>query len=224
MEHPRLVFLLDVDNTLLDNDGVKADLDGQIGRLVGAEAEQAFWELYEAVRQERDVVDFPATLVRFHERFPQSDQSYEQLSNLLNTYRFDRRLFPHAIETIHHLRSFGVAVVVSDGDPTFQPRKIAEAGITEAVDGNVEIFVHKERSIAEVMARYDAGRYVMVDDKRRILAALKRDHPGRFTTVHVLQGHYAQDDADLLPPPDITVEHIADLRRCSAADFLKAGG
>ena len=215
-----LVFLLDVDNTLLDNDFVKEDLDRRMRGFLEPRDEERFWELYEAVRHERDVVDFPFTLERLHESF-KDEPAYNRLSQLLNDYRFDKHLYPHAIETIAHLRTLGTTVVVSDGDAVFQPRKIAEAGITEAVGGQVFVYTHKEKSIAEVLERVPGDRYVMVDDKRRILASLKSAYPDRFTIVHVMQGHYAHADADLKPHPDIEVAAIGDLRRCGASDFLR---
>jgi len=217
---PELVFLLDVDNTLLDNDFVKDDLDRRMRGFLEPEDEKRFWDFYEAVRHERDVVDFPLTLERFHEGF-KDEPLFNKLVHLLNDYRFDRHLYPHALETIHHLRTLGQTVVVSDGDTVFQPRKIAEAGITEAVGGHVFIYSHKEKSVAEVIERTPADRYVMVDDKRRILASLKASYPNRFSTVHVLQGHYAHADEDLKPDPDIEVPAIGDVRRFGAADFLR---
>jgi FMN phosphatase YigB (HAD superfamily) len=216
---PDLVFLLDVDNTLLDNDFVKDDLARHMRGFLGPDEERRFWELYEAVRQERDVVDFPLTLERFHEGF-KDEPRFNKLAHLLNDYRFDRHLYPHALDTIRHLRSLGQTVIVSDGDTVFQPRKIREAGITEAVDGQVFVYTHKEQSIAEVLDRVPGDRYVMVDDKRRILASLKSAYPDTFGTVHVLQGHYAHADEDLEPAPDIEVPAIGDLRRFEAADFL----
>jgi FMN phosphatase YigB (HAD superfamily) len=213
-----LVFLLDVDNTLLDNDFVKEDFDRRMQGFLQPADEQRFWDLYEAIRHERDVVDFPLTLERFHEGF-HDEPTFNRLCHLLNDYRFDRHLYPHALETIHHLRTIGTTVVVSDGDTVFQPRKIAEAGITEAVGGQVFIYTHKEKSIAEVLERVPADRYVMVDDKRRILASLKSSYPDRFGTVHVVQGHYAQADADLKPDPDIEVGAIADLRALGREAF-----
>lgn len=215
-----LLFLLDVDNTLLDNDFVKDDFGSRMRDFLSPEDEQRFWDLYEAVRQERDVVDFPETLDRFHDGF-RDEPKFNQLVRLLNDYRFDRHLYPHALETIHHLRSIGETVVVSDGDTVFQPRKIQEAGITDAVGGQVFVYTHKEKSISQVMERIPATRYVMVDDKRRILASLKSAYPDKFGTVHVLQGHYAHADEGLKPDPDIEVPVIADLRNLTAADFLR---
>jgi len=221
MADGRLVFLLDVDNTLLDNDFVKQDLDEHMRGFLKPEDEARFWDLYEQVRQQRDVIDFPLTLERFHEGF-KDEPAFNHLCHLLNDYRFDKHLYPHALEAIGHLRSLGTTVVVSDGDTVFQPRKIAQAGITDAVGGHVYIYTHKEKSIQEVMEREPADRYVMVDDKHRILATLKRDYPDKFTTVHVSQGHYAQADADLRPPPDFELAAIADVRRLTADDFLRA--
>lgn len=214
-----LVFLLDVDNTLLDNDFVKEDFDRRMRGFLPPPDEQRFWDLYEAIRHERDVVDFPLTLERFHDGF-HDEPTFNRLCHLLNDYRFDKHLYPQALETIHHLRTMGTTVVVSDGDTIFQPRKIAEAGITEAVGGQVFIYTHKEKSIAEVLERVPADRYIMVDDKRRILASLKSSYPDRFGTVHVVQGHYAHADADLKPDPDIEVAAIGDLRQLGEEAFL----
>lgn len=215
-----LVFLLDVDNTLLDNDFVKEDLARHMKGFLSPDEEQRFWDLYEGIRHERDVVDFPLTLERFHDAF-KDEPKFNQLSHLLNDYRFDRHLYPHVLETIAHLRTLGQTVVVSDGDTVFQPRKIREAGITDAVGGQVFVYTHKEKSIAEVLDRVLADRYVMVDDKRRILASLKSAYPDKFGTVHVLQGHYAHADDGLKPDPDIEVPAIGDLRHLNAADFLR---
>ncbi len=216
----RLGFLLDVDNTLLDNDFVKEDFTRRMRGFLSSEDEERFWELYEAVRQERDVVDFPLTLERFHEGF-KDEPAFNRLSHMINDYRFDRHLYPGALETIAHLRTIGTTVVVSDGDAIFQPRKIAEAGITEAVGGQVFVYTHKEKSIAQVLERVPADCYVMVDDKRRILASLKSSYPDKFTTVHVLQGHYAKADPDLKPDPDIEVATIGDLQRFTVAEFAR---
>jgi FMN phosphatase YigB (HAD superfamily) len=216
---PELVFLLDVDNTLLDNDFVKDDLGRRMSEFLKPDDAQRFWNLYEAIRHERDVVDFPLTLERFHEGY-KDEPTFGRLCQLLDGYRFDKHLYPHALDAIRHLRTLGTTVVVSDGDTVFQPRKIAEAGITEAVGGQVFIYTHKEKSIAEVVERVPADRYVMVDDKRRILAALKSAYPERFGTVHVVQGHYAEADADLKPDPDIEVPAIGDLRQFGKEAFL----
>ena len=216
---PELVFLLDVDNTLLDNDFVKEDLDRRMRGFLEPDAERRFWDLYEAVRHERDVVDFPLTLERFHDVF-KDEPVYNRLCHLLDNYRFDRHLYPSALETIHHLRTFATTVVVSDGDTVFQPRKIAEAGITDAVGGQVFIYTHKEKSIAEVVERVPADRYIMVDDKRRILASLKTAYPDRFGTVHIVQGHYAHADPDLKPDPDLELPAIGDLRHLGKEAFF----
>jgi FMN phosphatase YigB (HAD superfamily) len=216
---PKLVFLLDVDNTLLDNDFVKDDFTRHMQGFLKPQDEKRFWDVYEQVRLEVDVVDFPLTLERFHRDF-KDEPAFNRLAHLLNDYRFDRHLYPHALETVIHLRTLGETVVVSDGDTVFQPRKIREAGITEAVGGQVFIYTHKERSISEVLDRVPGDRYVMVDDKRRILASLKASYPDKFTTVHVLQGHYAHADQGLKPEPDIEVSTIGELRPLTAQDFL----
>lgn len=217
---PELVFLFDVDNTLLNNDFVKADLEKRMAGFLATEDERRFWELYETVRHERDVVDFPETLRRFGEGFGDGG-AFKRLEHLLNAYRFDRHLYAHALDAVAHVKALGTVAVVSDGDQSFQPRKIEESGIAQAVDGRVFIFTHKEQSIARVFEALAADRYVMVDDKRRILASLKRTYNGRFTTVHVAQGHYGDADRDLEPAPDIELRHVGELRQLGAEDFLK---
>ena len=215
-----LAFILDVDNTLLDNDGVKAELEAGIRRLVGADEAAHFWEAYEEVRQEADYVDFPRTLHRFHERAPEV-RRFAEVAAFVLFYPYENARFPGALDAIAHLRSMGTVAIVSDGDPVFQPAKIARAGLAVAVEDNVLIYVHKEEHLEEIMERFPARRYVLVDDKPRILAAVKARRPDRIMTLHVCQGSYAHaEEHDLYPGWDRALAHIGDLVHLQRTDFL----
>ena len=214
----RLVFLLDVDNTLLDHDGAGAVLASDVEALIGSEYAKRFWHEYEQVRQELDFVDFLHTLERFRRHFPNL-RNFGKLADLVLCFPYGSCLYPGSLEAIAHLRRLGTTVILSDGDPIFQAAKIARAGLADAVDGNVLIFIHKEDNLAEVQRRFPADRYVMVDDKPRILAALKERLGDRVVTVHVNQGCYAQEPH---AAPDITVEHVADLAGLAADRFAPA--
>ena len=214
-----LVFLLDVDNTLLDNDSVKDGLNRGMSEFLTPEQARRFWEIYEQVRVEEGVVEFRPTLDRFAAEAG-DEMTMARLNHVLFDFPFAQCLFPGALETVRYLAALGTVAVVSDGDDLFQPRKIERSGIAAAVGGRVFIYSHKEQSIAEVLERIPARRYVMVDDKHRILSALKEQRPTLFTTVHVLQGHYALQDRESRPAPDIEVRSIADLLDFDAARFL----
>ena len=221
----KLVFLIDVDNTILDNDGVKSDMESQLLAILGPTLAARFWELYEVVRQEIDVVDFVEVLRRLREEFPDHAHAVDAASDALFNWDFCPRLYPRAIETILHLKTLGLPVVVSDGDPVFQPSKIHQTGVTEAVDGRVLIFVHKEKCLPTVEAYFNAEHYVLIDDKPGILMRSKAVLGDRLTTVHVLQGKYALDPKHAVDyKPDIVVEHISDLLKCTAGDFLLTTG
>jgi len=215
----RLTFLLDVDNTLLDNDRLKNDLAARIRERLGDRLAARFWELYEEVRHERDYVDFPETVRRLAlEAGNHGIQSI--LTDLLDNWPFKSYLYPGVLPTIAYLQTLGTVAILSDGDSVFQPLKIRESGLDTAVEGRVLIYIHKEQNLPEVFARYPADHYVMVDDKARIAAELERMCPTTFTTVLVLQGKYAHD-RDVFPRPDYTVKHIADLRHFTAQQFLE---
>lgn len=216
-----LAFLLDVDNTLIDNDAVKRELDAEIERLVGAERSRSFWSSYEEVRRERDFVDFPRTLERFRAAFP-GEPRFPLLAALVLCYPYETSRYPGALEAVLHLKTLGRVVIVSDGDPVFQPAKIARAGFAEAVD-EVIVTVHKERDLDALVRRIKAARYVLVDDKPRILAAAKRELGERLTTLHVCQGRYAHAaEHHDYPAADIEVDRIADVLRLGADDFRAA--
>lgn len=217
----QLVFMIDVDNTILDNDGVKSDMERVMLGILGPSLAARFWELYEVVRDETEVVDFIETMRRLGEEHPEAADAIERATTALATWDFCTRLYPHALETIAHIKSLGLPVIVSDGDPVFQPSKILQCGLTAAVDGRVLIFVHKERHLPAVERYFQAEHYVLVDDKPGILMRSKALLGGRLTTVHVLQGKYALDPKHAVEyTPDIVAERFSDLRRYDADAFM----
>jgi FMN phosphatase YigB (HAD superfamily) len=207
-----LVCLLDVDNTLLDNDRVTADMRRFLEREVGAEGTRRYWELFEELRNELGYADYLGTLQRYRAEYPR-DPHVLHLSSYLIDYPFANRLYPETLDAIDYLRSFATVVILSDGDVVFQPRKIERSGLGSAVDDNVLIYVHKEHELADVEARFPAAHYVVVDDKLRILDAIKQVWGERVTTVFPRQGHYAHDPQVLAtyPPADITLERIGEV-------------
>lgn len=217
----QLVFMIDVDNTILDNDGVKSDMERRLMEALGPERASRFWQLYEIVRDELDVVDFIETLQRVRQEFADATTVIDQATDALMNWDFCSRLYPGAIDTILHLKKLGLPVIVSDGDPVFQPCKIVQCGITDAVDGRVLIFVHKERYLPAVETRFKAEHYVLIDDKAGILMRSKAALGDRLATVHVLQGKYALDPQYAVDyTPDIRVTNFNDLLNCGAEDFL----
>lgn len=219
-----LVFWLDVDNTLLSNDDVKEDLDQHLQVELGPTLTRRFWEIYEQVRKEKDVVDIPLALARLREETPLSamdEQTYRHVHSIFDNYPFYDRLYPHTLETLQHLRTLGLTVIVSDGDLCFQAEKIVNSSLAEAVEGRVLLFIHKQQHLDEIMQRYPADHYVMIDDKPDILQDAKELLGNLLTTVLVKQGKYGQT---LLPKnftPDISVLHIGDLRSYTAKQFLQ---
>jgi FMN phosphatase YigB (HAD superfamily) len=208
-----VVFLLDVDNTLLDNDAVTEDLRRHLIDAVGAECQQRYWEIFEQLRIELGYADYLGALQRYRVEHPRETRVLG-ISLYLLHYPFADRVYPGAFDAIRHLRLRGPVVILSDGDVVFQPRKVERSGLWSAVEGEVLIYIHKERMLDEVEKHYPARRYVMVDDKVHILAAMKAVWGDRLTTVFVRQGHYAHD-ATLVaanPAADVTVETIADLK------------
>jgi len=203
----KTVFLLDVDNTLLDNDAAKAELERRILAALRPDRAARFWAIHEDVRRESGVVDFLETLRRFHAIFPDAD---EAIDRIVLEFPYERFRYPAALAVIAHLGTLGTPVILSDGDPSYQRRKIERAGLADAVRGRLFVTDHKEERLAEVMRRYPADHYVLVDDKAAILSHVKARLDGRVTTVHVLQGHYAGDPPDG-PLPDVVVQRIADL-------------
>jgi FMN phosphatase YigB (HAD superfamily) len=215
-----LVFMIDVDNTLLDNDGVKQDMQAALLEVLGAEMAARFWELYEVVRNELEIIDFYETLHRLREEFPDRADTVDRATDVLMEWDFCPRVYPKAVETILHLKQLGLPIIVSDGDPVYQPSKITQCGITQAVEGRVFIFVHKEKYLPSVQVRFKAEHYVLIDDKPGILMRSKAALGERLTTVHVLQGKYALDPKHAVEyKPDIVVKNFSDLIRCGPEDF-----
>ncbi len=213
-----IVFILDCDNTLLDNDQVKSDMDAQLRALLGDALTVRFWEVYEHVRQRKGTVDLPETFAQFRADLP-DDGTLDHVRAAIMDFPFATRLFPATLATLDFLRSQGLPTIVSDGDSVYQPRKIERSGLAEAVCGQWVVYIHKEDHLDEVMARWPADFYVMVDDKARILAETKRRLPNRFVTAHLLKGHYAEDVYS--PAPDITLRDIGDLQSLDM-DALRA--
>lgn len=204
------VFLLDVDNTLLNNDRLKEEIDARVLRCLSSNGAALFWKTYENVRQEQDHVDYPLTIQRVSKLLDDPTLSRE-LHSALFDFPFKDYVYPGTLDTIRYLDSFGIPVILSDGDAVYQPHKIKESGLAEAVGHRVMVVVHKERELAKVFAAFPAPHYCAIDDKPTILAALERDCPSEFTTVFVLQGKYSLQK-DVTPRPDISVSTIADVR------------
>jgi FMN phosphatase YigB (HAD superfamily) len=220
-----LEFLVDVDNTLLDNDAIKKDWDEQLQVELGPELTTRFWEIYEQVRKVRGVVDIPLALSRLREQTPSKEldeQLYQHARSLFFDYPFYKRLYPSTIETLEHLRVMGLTVIVSDGDLVFQTEKIIKSHLEEAVEGRVLLFTHKQEHLDEIMRAYPADHYVMVDDHPHILCDSKRIMSDRLTTVFVKQGHYATDGLPEGFVPDLTLLHIGDLRSYHREQLLQA--
>jgi FMN phosphatase YigB (HAD superfamily) len=207
-----VVILLDCDNTLLDNDRVTEDLRDHLTREFGPESSERYWAIFEQLRRELGYADYLGALERYR-LGESSDVRLFLMSSFLVDYPFASRLYPGALDALHHLRTLGLTVILSDGDVVFQPRKIQRSGLWAAVEGRVLIYVHKEQMLDEVAARYPARHYVMVDDKLRLLAMIKAIWHDRVTTVFPRQGHYAHD-ANILsryPAAELTIERIGDL-------------
>ncbi len=220
---PTLVFLIDVDNTLIDNDFVKSDLDEHIKVEMGETVTSRFWELYEQAREESGVVNIPLALKWLREQIPLSEldeQTYLHVHSLFDNYPFFNALYPHTLETLRYLRTLGLTVIVSDGDLYFQAEKIFNSAIAETVEGRVLIYIHKQEHLHEIMKQYPADHYAMIDDKPQILHESKVILGNKLTTVFVQQGKYAVDSKPDNFAPDITVKHIGDLRRYSSDQFL----
>jgi FMN phosphatase YigB (HAD superfamily) len=216
-----IVFLFDCDNTLLDNDRVQDDLRVRLESEFGIDACDRYWRLLEELRAELGYVDYLGALQRYRIGV-QNDTRLLQMSSFLVDYPFGHRLYPGALAALAHCQQWGLTVILSDGDVVFQPRKIQRSGLWDAVDGRVLIYIHKEQMLDEMAQHYPARHYVMVDDKLRILAAMKLILQDRLTTIFPRQGHYALKARNLAayPPADVTVERIGDLCNCSLPTLL----
>ena len=215
-----IVFLFDCDNTLLDNDGVQEDLRAHLVEQFGIAARDRYWEILEQLRTELGYVDYLGALQRYRLEVP-DDTRLLQMSTYLVDYPFNTRLYAGALEVLAQCSRLGLTVILSDGDVVFQPRKIQRSGLWDAVEGRVLIYIHKEQMLDHMQQRYPAHHYVMVDDKLRILTAMKAIMRERLTTVFPRQGHYAMDAKSIAayPPADVTVEHIGELTHCDFASL-----
>jgi len=224
MARNQVVVLLDVDNTLLDNDRIVADLMRHLEQVVGDDRQQRYWTIFEELRIELGYADYLGALQRYRVEHPR-DTHLLGVSSFLVNYPFANRLFPRSLDVVDHCKQWGPAVILSDGDVVFQPRKVERSGIFEAVDKNVLIYVHKELELEDVSRRYLAEHYILVDDKLRILTAVKQVWASRVTTVFPRQGHYAHDPEVLAkhPKADITLEQIGDLLNYDLPTLLAAG-
>lgn len=223
MASDQIVFLFDVDNTLLDNDRVVADLMRHLERAVGNERQQRYWSYFENLRTELGYADYLGALQRYRIEYPR-DFRILTVSHYLINYPFANRLFPGSLDAVEHCQRFGRTAIVTDGDVVFQPLKVERSGLGETFDGNVLIYIHKEDELDDIVTHFPADHYVMIDDKVRILSAVKRALGTRVTTVFPRQGHYALDQKEIAkyPAPDVTIERIDTLASYDPELLLQA--
>jgi len=222
LPHP-IVFLVDVDNTLVDNDGIQQDLKDHLERTYGVAARDRYWRILEDLMVELGYRDYIGALQKFRVEHPREIELLAMSSYLMD-YPFSERVYPNALEVLKRLRSLAPTVILSDGDVVFQPRKVEHAGLAKIADGNVLIYIHKEEALEDVERRFPAEHYVLVDDKLRILDAVKQVWGERVTTVLPRQGQYAHDAKVIsaLPPADVTIERIGDLLQYDLARLRTA--
>ncbi len=218
-----IVFLLDVDNTLFDNDGFSDALDQRLLRDFGVEGQKRYRVHYEALRDALGYADYLGAVQRLRSDFDE-DPNLLQLATFILEYPFAEHLYPHALGAIAHLKTIGLPAILSDGDVVLQPRKVQRAGLWQATDGQVAIYLHKQRRLDAVQRRWPGGHYLMVDDKPKLLAEMKQLMGAALTTVFVRQGHYAieQQLSPDEPAPDIVIERIGELRSLTRQDFVAA--
>jgi FMN phosphatase YigB (HAD superfamily) len=221
MTPAQVVFLLDVDNTLFDNDQFAAELTAQLDDAFGYAERLRYWSIYGERRERLGFADYLGALQEFR-LGTDNNGSLLQMSGFLLDYHFRERIYPEAFAAIKHLNTMGITVILSDGDIVFQPRKIQSSGLWDAVNGRVLVYVHKEQMLEAVQKTFPASQYVMVDDKPKILTAMKLVMAEKLTTVFVRQGHYAVEAAHTanIPPADVTVKSIGDLCNLALSDFL----
>ena len=215
-----IVFLFDVDNTLLDNDAVQDDLRGHLAECYGERTRDRYWEIFEELRGELGYADYLGALERYRVE-DLHDPRLLLMSSWLVDYPFADRLYTGALDAVRHVQKWGRPVVLSDGDAVFQPRKVERSGLWKAFDDAILIYIHKEEELDDVERLYPAKRYVLIDDKLRILAAVKKVWGDRVVTVFPKQGHYANDPKALAanPPADVALERIGDLVTIDRATF-----
>lgn len=215
------VFLFDVDNTLLNNDAVTADIRNYLDREVGPQRNQSYWTIFERLRSSLGYADYLGALQRYRREYPH-DLHLLELSRFLVNYPFANRLYPGSLDAIQHVKHWGPVALLSDGDVVFQPRKVERSGLLEAVERKAMIYVHKERELKDVERRHPARHYVLIDDKLRILTAVKKIWRARVTTVFVRQGHYALDPKILAkyPPADVDIQSIGDILKLELEELM----
>lgn len=220
-----IACLVDVDDTLIENDGIQDDLRNHLGREYGEECRDRYWAILEQLMEELGYRDYLGALQQYRVEHP-TDVRLLGMSSFLLDYPFADRLYPRALDVLARLRSWGRTVILSDGDVVFQPRKVERAGIGKAVDGHVLIYIHKEQALDDVQQRYPSEHYVLIDDKLRILTAVKKRWGDRVTTVFPRQGKFANDPAVIAanPAPDVTIEHIGDVLAMDLATLLGKEG
>jgi len=218
----KIVFLFDVDNTLLDNDRVTRDLHTFLEKEVGIARCNHYWQIFEELRNELGYADYLGALQRYRVENPY-DSHLLAVSTYLVNYHFANRLFPNSLDVLEHCKKFGKVVILTDGDVVFQPRKIERSGLLEAVESNILIYIHKEHELKDVERRYPAEHYVLVDDKLRILTAIKEIWKEKVTTVFPRQGHYALNEKEIskYPSADFTIERIGDLLNFEIDQLIK---
>ena len=207
-----IVFLVDANNTSLDNDHIQSDLKRHLEREFGVACRDRYWAILEELFTDLGYRDYLGALQRYRVEHPQ-DIHLLSMSSFLVDYPFANRLYPGSLDVLERFRSWGRTVILSDGDVVFQPRKVERSGIFEAVEGNVLIYIHKEEALDDVERRYPAEHYVLVDDKPHILTTVKKAWNSHVTTVFPRQGQYAHDRNLIAqcPSADLTVERIGDL-------------
>jgi hypothetical protein len=218
-----LTFWIDVDNTLLANDTVKEKQNAFLESELGAELTQHYWDTYEQVRKDESVVDIPETLKRFRQEIPLAqldDLTYGHVCSMFENYPFHEDLYPQVPETLRYLSTFGTTVIVSDGDLRYQSEKILNSDLAEMVDGRVMLFVHKQQHLDEIMQRYPAEHFAVIDDKPQILSDTKKLLGDKLTTVFVKQGKYALEKFPDGFLPNVTVDHFKDLQTLPSSAFL----
>ena len=217
----KVVFLFDVDNTLLDNDRVSVDLRNFLKKEVGEARSNRYWEIFEQLRSELGYADYLGSLQRYRIEHPY-DSHVLAVSTFLVNYPFANRLYPNSLDVLEHFKQYGKVVILTDGDVVFQPRKVERSGLFEAVDKNILIYIHKEQELHDVERRYPADHYVLVDDKIRILSAIKNKWDSKVTTVFPKQGHYAFDEKEVAkyPPADFSIDRIGDLLNFGIEQFI----
>jgi FMN phosphatase YigB (HAD superfamily) len=223
MAAQKTIFLFDVDNTLVDNDHVIADLMRHLERDIGHEQQQRYWTLFEELRSQLGYADYLGALQRYRVEQPRDFHILAVSSFLLN-YPFANRLFPNSLDVVERCQNFGETVIVTDGDVVFQPFKISRSGLHEAFDGKVLIYIHKEMELDDILERYPADHYIFIDDKVRILSAVKKAWGSRVTTIFPRQGHYAVDEKEVAkyPKPDFTIDRIGALMETDLPAIIKS--